>query len=121
MNSGPLFADAGPPDVVFIPFLGVMGVAGIFLVVGLVAGGFWLLNGPAAQRARKLFLVAGAFVCSVASLFLGMMWWFWEEQHVWIGALVFLALAFLFSRSLWLGRPAVELLNEPSLAEPATQ
>jgi hypothetical protein len=100
MNSLMVFADAGPPDIVFLPFLGVVGVAACFFVVGLVAGGFWFIGGSAAPRARKLFLASATFVSLVLSAICWMMWWFWEEMHAWIPAFLFLTVAVLGWRSL---------------------
>ena len=118
--AAPLIADIGPPDFVFLPFLGAMGIAACLLVVGIVAGGIWFVHGTAAPRSRRVFLIAGMYVSVIASLFLAMMWWFWEEQNVWIGALVFLALAFVFGRTLWLGARTNDM-TESEIAHHTTQ
>ena len=67
-----LFGDAGPGPLI-VPILGGLGIAGVFLAAGVVAGGYWLVHGSAAPRARKFFLwVTGVFGLG-ASIVLGLM------------------------------------------------
>jgi hypothetical protein len=61
-----LLADAGVPGAL-IPVFGGFGVAGLFLTAAVVSGGFWLVHGVTAPRARRVFLISTAVACLVAA------------------------------------------------------
>lgn len=69
---GALLGDAGPGPLI-VPILGGLGVAGLFLAAGVVAGGYWLVHGSAAPRARKFFLRVTGVLGLGASVVLGLM------------------------------------------------
>ncbi|MBA4064995.1 MAG: hypothetical protein C0501_15040 [Isosphaera sp.] len=76
MNPTALIADAG--GVLIIPVFGGLGVAGLFAAAAAVAGGFWLVNRPAAPLARRWFLALAGVACLGGATTLGVFGLFGE-------------------------------------------